>query len=117
MRVLRDSRSIRSAGADPGEPALSVLISRLIADLDDEECDLTEMVRLVIVEPGDALETIDAELGFPLLDRPLDVIETHDGWIELTMVLSDDGSGVVVYVPVRPDVDPELLAHCREAMS
>ncbi|MDR7097621.1 hypothetical protein [Hydrogenophaga laconesensis] len=117
MRVLRDSASIRGAGADPAEPSLSVLITRLIADLDDEGCDLTEMVRIVVVEPGDALETIDAELGFPLLERPLDVIETHDGWIELTMVLSDDGSGIVVYVPVRPGVDARLLAHCQEAMS
>ncbi|WP_066273208.1 hypothetical protein [Hydrogenophaga palleronii] len=117
MRVLRDSASIRSAGVDPAEPSLSVLISRLIADLDDEGCDLTEMVRIVVVQPGDALSTIDAELGFPLLERPLDVIETHDGWIELTMVLSDDGFGVVVYVPVRPDVDARLLAHCQEAMS
>lgn len=117
MRVLRDSASIRSAGTDPREPSLSVLITRLIHDLDDEGCDLTEMVRIVVVEPGDALATIDAELGFPLLERPLDVIETHDGWIELTMVLRDDGSGVVVYVPVRPDVDARLLAHCQEAMS
>ncbi len=117
MRVLRDSDSMRSAGVDPADPSLSVLITRLIADLDDEGCDLTEMVRIVVVEPGDALATIDDELGFPLLERPLDVIETHDGWIELTMVLSDDGSGIVVYVPVRPDVDPRLLTHCREAMS
>ncbi|QHE86412.1 hypothetical protein [Hydrogenophaga sp. BPS33] len=117
MRVLRDSASIRSAGADPDEPSLSVLIARLVADLDDDGCDLTEMVRLVIVEPGDALAAIDAELGFPLLERPLDVIESHKHWIELTIVLSDDGSGVVVYVPVRPNVDPDLLAHCREAMS
>lgn len=117
MRVLRDSASIRGAGVDPAEPSLSVLIARLIHDLDDEGCDLTEMVRIVVVEPGDALATIDAELGFPLLERPLDVIETHDGWIELTMVLSDDGSGIVVYVPVRPGVDAQLLAHCQEAMS
>lgn len=109
MQVMRDSTSIT-------DPTLIPLIARLIEDLNDQGCELEEMVRVVVIDPGDALTTIDAELGFPLLDRPLDVIEMHEGWFELTYVLSDDGFGVVVYVPVHPDIDPVLIAHCRASM-
>lgn len=114
MHVMRDSASIRAPVADP---TLAPLIARLIEDLSEYGCELEELVQVIVIEPGDSVAEIDAELGFPLLERPLDVIEAHEGWIELTIVLSDDGFGVVVYVPVRPGVDPDLLAHCREAMS
>jgi hypothetical protein len=113
MQVMRDSASIRGP---VGDPTLAPLIVRLVEDLDDYDCDLSAMVRVVVVEPGDALSTIDAELGFPLVERPLDSIEVHPGWFELTYVLSDDGFGVVVYVPVHPDVDPRLIQHCRESI-
>ena len=114
MQVMRDSASIRGYVTDP---TLTPLIARLVDDLDDYGCDLSQMVRVVVVEPGDALSAIDEEVGFPLLDRRLDVIEVHEGWFELTYVLSDDGFGVVVYVPVRPGIDVQLIEHCREAMS
>lgn len=114
MQVMRDSASIRGSATDP---TLTALISRRIEDLAEYDCELDELMHIVVIDPGDEMASIDAELGFALLDRPLDVIEAHEGWYELTYVLSDDGFGVVVYVPVRPDVDPELLAHCREAMS
>uniref|UniRef100_UPI00403630BC hypothetical protein n=2 Tax=Hydrogenophaga sp. TaxID=1904254 RepID=UPI00403630BC len=110
---MRDSASIRGSVTDP---TLAPLIARLINDLSDYDCDLSQMVRIVVIDPGDALMTIDAELGFQLLDRPLDVIEAHPGWFELTYVLSDDGFGVVVYVPVRPGVDARLIEHCRESI-
>ena len=114
MHVMRDSASIRGSVTDP---TLTPLIARLIEDLADYDRELEEMVQVVVVDPGDALSTIDAALGFALLDRPLDVIEAHSGWFELTYVLSDDGFGIVVYVPVRPGVDARLLEHCRERMS
>ncbi|WP_137916815.1 hypothetical protein [Hydrogenophaga sp. 2FB] len=113
MQVMRDSASIRGSVTDP---TLAPLIARLIDDLSDYDCDLSQMVHIVVIDPGDALMTIDAELGFQLLDRPLDVIEAHPGWFELTYVLSDDGFGVVVYVPVRPGVDARLIEHCRESI-
>lgn len=114
MQVMRDSASIRGSATDP---TLIPLISRRIEDLAEYDCELDELMHIVVIDPGDELSSIDAELGFPLLDRPLDVIEAHPGWFELTYVLSDDGFGVVVYVPVHPDVDPRLIAHCTERMS
>jgi hypothetical protein len=49
------------------------------------------------------LTTVDVQLGFSLGERPIDVIESHPGWYEITIVLSDDGFGVVLYVPKHPD--------------
>lgn len=113
MQVMRDSASIRGSVTDP---TLTPLITRLVEDLADYDRELEELVQVVVIDPGDLLSAIDAELGFQLLDRPLDVIEAHPGWFELTYVLSDDGFGVVVYVPVRPGVDARLIEHCREAI-
>jgi hypothetical protein len=43
----------------------------------------------------------------------VDSIEAHPGWLELTYVVSDDGFGYVVYVPITPDIDPQLLEVCK----
>ena len=40
-----------------------------------------------------------------------EVIEAHGHWFELTFVLSDDGAGMVVFVPETADA--ALLAMCR----
>lgn len=117
MQVMRDSASIRGAVTSTTDSTFSFLIARLIDDLSEYEQDLAELFHVIVIEPGDSMHSVDAELGFSLLDRPLDVLEAHPGWFELTIVLSDDGFGVVVYVPLLPGVDPRLIEHCRVSMS
>jgi len=56
MQVMRDSTSIT-------DPTLIPLIARLIEGLADYDCELEEMVRVVVIDPGDALTTIDADGG------------------------------------------------------
>jgi hypothetical protein len=46
------------------------------------------------------------------MQRSFDVIEIHPGWYELTIVLSDSGFGIVLYVPKYPYTDPRLLEIC-----
>jgi hypothetical protein len=79
---------------------LQGLISSRLSDLADlEPEELEAMVEVLILEPSDVLTQVDAELGFLLSSRPVELLESHPPWLEVTYVLSDDGAGVVMYVP------------------
>lgn len=112
MHPLRTNASIHHAALQYPDPNLRNLLSRRIEELTDYTDDLAELLHIYILEPSDTLTTVDVQLGFSLGERPIDVIESHLGWYELTIVLSDDGFGVVLYVPKHPDTDPKLLEIC-----
>ncbi|WP_374414898.1 hypothetical protein [Novosphingobium colocasiae] len=57
--------------------------AELLAEYDD-------LATFIIVEPGD---TIPAEL------TESELVEHHGGWSVITYILSDDGYGVVLFVP------------------
>lgn len=111
MHVFRDSGSIRGAVAKL--PEVAPLLSKRIEELSEYVGDdLSSLVNILVVQPRDTLADVDAALGFAVEDRGVDAIESHPAWYELTYVLSDDGFGLVLYVPKRPDIDPRLLDLC-----
>jgi hypothetical protein len=111
MHVLRDSASIRDAVTNI--PAVAPFIARRLEELAEyEDCELSELLNIVVVEPQDSLDQVSAALGFEAGDRTAEVIEAHYGWYELTYLLGDDGFGVVLYVPDTPDIDPRLRELC-----
>lgn len=112
MYPLRTHASIHQTAQHHPDSALRKLISRRIEELNDYTEDLADLIHILILEPSDTLTSVDVQLGFSLGERPIDVIESHPGWYELTIVLSDDGFGVVLYVPKHPDTDPKLLEIC-----
>ena len=121
MNVYRDTASIHDANAKAVGSDLGNLLDRRIKELAEyEDYELSDLVHILVIEPSDAPTQIDAELGFSLSVRPLDVVESHDRWYEITVVISDDGFGWVVFVPKHPCTHPELLAlcarHCQEPM-
>jgi len=81
---------------------------------------------MLVVEPGDTLQTIERESGVPVLTDlfgearfgdpeftpAAEVIEDRGTVYELVFVFSDDGYGVEIFVPKAAGVDPELLAMC-----
>ena len=115
MKIFRDSESIRSAVTTI--PSIAPFLSSRLDDLAEyDDIELDQLVNIVVGELGDKLDDLSAALGFRAQDRPVDVIEAHPGWFELTYVLSDDGFGVVVYVPDDPAIDPRLLSRCHELL-
>lgn len=112
MHVYRDTKSIHDAHAAASGTELGELIGSRIKELTDYGDDLSALINILVLQPSDALTEVDAELGFSLLDHPCDAAESHRDWFELTWVLSDDGFGVVAYVPKHPDLDPRLSAYC-----
>ena len=122
MQVIRDV-----AAADAiTDPELRRLIQQRIDDLSEYEDD--GLVNFIIVELGDAIETIDAELGFSILGNRWDgsrwgdpaftpsweILEEHQHpeYFELVWVISDDGTGITAFVP-KLGIDPDLLAMCK----
>ena len=97
MRMYRDSESIRRVSTEEPDKQLRELIARRILDLADySDYELENLLNIITIEPSDAI----ADLGFLLGDRLPELVEYHTAWVELTYIISDDGFGWVVYVPV-----------------
>lgn len=121
MHVFREAAAIHDAQAKALGSELGELLDRLMEELNEYGgLDLSKLVHILEIEPSDALTDVDAELGFSLLDRPWDVVESHPGWFEITVVVSDDGFGWVIYVPKLASTDASLLekcaSYCQESM-
>lgn len=113
MHVYKNTKSIRQARALFMGTELGALIGQCINELSEyEQADLSELVKIIVLDPNDAMADIDAELGFSLLNRNCDLAVMHQDWFELTLVLSDDGFGAVIYVPRHVDTCAQLLAYC-----
>ena len=106
------------------DPELRELLQQSLRDIEPHT--LPELGYFLVVEPGDRIEIIDRQLGFHILGNrwtgtrwgdpaftpSWEVLVAHSGWYELVYVLSDDGNGVTVFVPMQ-DADSELLAMCQ----
>lgn len=121
MRIYKDQVSLENSSLTDVDEAIGEFIGNRLQDFVDYiDSDLGSMVHILVIEPSDALTDVDAELGFSLVDRPWDVVESHPGWYEITVVLSDDGFGWVIYVPKHASTDAFLLekcaSYCQESM-
>ena len=97
MLMYRDCESIRRVSTEEPDNRLRELIARRILDLADySDYELENVLKIITIEPSDAI----ADLGFLLGDRLPELVEYHTSWVELTYIISDDGFGWVVYVPV-----------------
>ena len=109
MQVVRDRAGI---AAITDEPLRTVIEQRVQSLSEFDAHELDELATFVVVQPGDTLEALDAQLGFSVLDATPELIEEHAGYFEIVFVVSDDGYGIELFVPVGADVPPELLAMC-----
>ncbi len=124
MLILRDPAETRNLG--------DVLLRRVLDDRfaslsDDEPYDPDSHGHLVVCEDDDRLEQLQDVLGFsPLENRftgavfgqpqfspSFELIEDHQCCFEMVFVLSDDGFGVLVFVPKGAQLDPRLIALCE----
>lgn len=124
MQVIRDPAD----AATITNLELRTCIEKIISDL-SEDCpyDPDVLGYFLVVEPGDGLATINAQLGFDILanrfsgirfDQPgytqsFEVLDEHANWFEMVFIISDDGYGIEVFIP-KSGVDPELLAMCQK---
>jgi len=126
MLTIIDGRSLTRALSTSIDSRLKQLLSDRVRQLDAE--DLSTVARFVIVEPGDSLKALEAELGFSVFQNPGDGtrfgdpdftpgwewIEDHGLTFELVFVFTDDGFAHVVLVENVKGVVPALLKLCGQ---
>ena len=82
---------------------------------------------MIVVEPGDSVEILEQEIGWPILHGLFDsrygepdftpcfeVLEEHAYCYEMVFIFNDDGFGVDLFIPKQPGIDSDLLAMCVE---
>lgn len=108
-------------------PDIRQLVQHCIDNLGGEEFDSASLGYLLVIEPCDTLEAIQAQIGFDILvnrwtglryNHPdftpsFELIEDCGTCFDLVFVLSDSGYGVEVFVPKSEGIPPELLDMCR----
>ena len=109
------------------DPDLRQLIERRLAEIcNGEPHDRDVHGEMIVVDVGDGAGDLERVVGFPILTNPFDghhyghpdfvpaceVIEDHGHCHEMVFVLSDEGTGVILFVPKHPSIDPELTAFC-----
>lgn len=111
MNIIANSAIYEIATLHP-DPAFRCLLSRLLAAIScDGEFDPTELVRLVVIDPGDMLETVHTELGYTLTSA-WEACDREGSWYALTYILSDWGEGLLVFIPDQPGIDPAFRKLC-----
>ena len=125
MLILRDTNSI----AGLTDPVLRQLIKRRIQEV--SECcpwDADELGPMIVVEPGDTADDLQAIMNFSILEGIFDdsrfgdedfspsfeFAEVHgDHLYELIYIVSDGGYGFDIFIVNRPGIDPTILAFCQ----
>lgn len=107
--------------------AIRQLVEERINDLGGEEFDSDALGFFLVIEPGDALDAIDAQLGFLILanritgirfDEPgfwpsFEFVEEFPACFDMVFIISDDGFGIEVFVPKADGVPPGLRIMCQ----
>ena len=117
----RDMQRVLSGLIDPNLKA--ILLGRLALLYPEfSDWDLADLANFIVVEPGDSIEAIELELGISPFVNLVDGKRFPDtafqpswefciarkGYYDLTFVLSDSGLGIILLVPDRDGVVPEL---------
>ena len=128
MNIYRTTEAIRTAAVTHPDLELRHLLNERIQSLeafDDLPDDLAYLLQVVELQAGEGAADLEGPMGFSICHclstgvafdtdgfcPAWEVIEAHCRWFELTFVLSDDGTGVVVFVP--DTADAALLSLCR----
>ena len=111
MLNLTDRAAITAAltDADLDSDIRSLIGLRAWQIDDDRSRPLGDFLRMVVVQPGDTPEVINAAVGFPitweLADQPsFEWVEDHGTWFEIAYVLTDD-FGLLVFVKDDPGTE------------
>ena len=125
MLVLRSP----DEAARIADPEIRNLVQRRFAQVcSGEPYDPDRHGYMLVVEPGDTVQTIERQSGISLLTDLLgearfgdpeftpatEAIEDRGTAYELVFIFNDDGYGIEIFVPKVDGIDRELLAMCRQ---
>ena len=125
MLVLRDPSVASSITADD----IRELVEQRFEDIcDGEEYEPELHGFMIVVEPGDGVDVLEAESSCPILRsyignarygdpefKPVfECLEEHETCYEMVFVPGDGDFGIIIFIPKHQDIDAELLAFCAE---
>ena len=128
MQILRDEEDFTCALDSWRDQELVQLLQSRLAFYAEYEEPLGELFKLVLVEPGDTLEELNAEFNGGFLSnhfsgrrfgddgfRPcFETLEEHTTFYDMFFCEGDGGFGVEVIVPKSTDIDARLLGLCAQ---
>lgn len=123
MIVIRDFQSVQQIS----NPAIRDLVQQRINDIGGAAFDADALGYFLVVEAGDPIDAIHAQIGFNILhnrftgvryDSPgftgsFEFIEEFASCYDMVFVLDDSGIGIEVFVPKEEGIDADLTAMCR----
>ena len=125
MIVLRDPNSVNGIP----DPDIRSLVSQRFAEVwPHENYDPNVDGYMIVVEPGDVVQAIEAEskcrilqsqfgqarYGDPAYETSFEFLDEHACCYEMAFILSDDGYGIEIFIPKNDGIDAALLAMCAE---
>lgn len=123
MQIIRDPAQTSTIA----DPYIRHLVELRIYELGKQPYDLSAMGYFLIVEPGDSLEAINAQIGISILcDRTtglrydqagyrpsFEFIEEFSGCYDAVLVLGQEFA-VEVFIPKTAGIEDELLKMCQQ---
>jgi hypothetical protein len=96
------------------DPALAALLSARSIEASEYVDHFSELVRFILVDSRDTISDVEGVVGLDLesIDGRADVFEEHPRYFELVYVLSDDGSGVTLFVN-KEDISEDFARLCE----
>ena len=109
------------------DPDIRRLVQQRFAEIcNGEPYDPEVHGEMIVVEPGDTLQSLEGDSGVPIATNPFDdarypdpdfvpvceYLEEHSPCYEMMFLFSDDGAGVNVFIPKSPGTDAEILDFC-----
>jgi hypothetical protein len=121
--IVRDLSAIHQIG----NIEIRELVTQRMDDLGGDTFDANALGYFLVVESGDTLEALSAQMGFDILCNrftgirydqtgfmpSFEFVEEFTTCYDMVFVLSDDGYGVEVLVQKANGVPPDLLAMCQ----
>jgi hypothetical protein len=129
MQILRDEVAVNAAIESwPDQAMCQLLTERLAFYAGYEDLELSDLFKLILIEPGDTLADLDIKFngaflinhfsGCRLGDegfRPcFETLEEHTTFYDMVFCEGDAGVCVVVIVPKTDGIDTRLLSLCAQ---
>ena len=114
MQTYRDHDAlIRLANTENAHGLHTLVQERLCFESWTAANDLASLLHIVVMDREDTPQALEQHLGFTLMRNrwnglapdhtdftpSWDVLEVYEHWYALTFILSDDGFGIVVFMP------------------
>jgi hypothetical protein len=114
MQIYRSTDALKRLACAKDALGLQALVmERLEPETWNSSEDLASLLHILVMDREDTPQDLEHHLGFSILtnrwnglesDHPdftpsWDIVEVHEHWYVLTFIISDDGFGIVVFVP------------------